>query len=507
MRTSTVCLPIRLALAGVLTLCACSLDLNGDDDEGAEEPSADDDDDDGDDDDDDDGTTGEDDDDDDDGDPSGTVGGDGMTDLGWHEDIAPIVVGHCGGCHNDGGPAPFSVMSYESASGWALPMAVAVQSRTMPPFFAENTDDCQVRFPWLDDPRLSEEQIGMIVDWADGGAPEGDPDEAAPLPDMPQIDIQDPDSTVVIPSDVTIQGDEDRFICFSMDPELTSDVWMSELQLVPGNERIVHHALVYVDATGESAEVAGEDGTYDCFGGAGLAGVATLVGAWTPGAVPFRAPDDAAVLLPAGSRLVANIHYHPSPEGAEVDDSTSIQMKWHEGGTPAYRAELKLEGNVTAPQEGGLGLQPGPNDGDAPQFYIPANVDDHSETMRVQLGASYSDAHLWLVATHMHYVGVGQRITVERSGGDPANECLIETPRWDFAWQRLYAYDVPLSQAPTLDSGDVITLACEYDNTTDNPHVVQMLQEYGFSDPIEVGLGEHTLDEMCLSILGIATPL
>ena len=74
-------------------------------------------------------------------------------------------------------------------------------------------------------------------------------------------------------------------------------------------------------------------------------------------------------------------------------------------------------------------------------------------------------------------------------------------------WQRLYTYDVPLTQAPTLDQGDIVTLLCEYENTTDNPFVVEMLDEYGFSEPIDVGLGEHTLDEMCLSILGIATPL
>src|SRR5688572_798247 len=172
MRTTTT----PLALAGVLAFSACLFDDDGDPDQNPEGSADDDDADDGDDDgddDDDDGTTGADDDDGADDDPSGTVGGDGHTDLGWHEDIAPIVVGHCGGCHNEGGPAPFSVMSYESASGWALPMAYAVQSRTMPPFFAENTDECEVRFPWLEDPRLSEEQIGMIVDWADGGAPEG----------------------------------------------------------------------------------------------------------------------------------------------------------------------------------------------------------------------------------------------------------------------------------------------------------------------------------------------
>jgi len=494
----------------VLALPSCLID--GDEDDRDDQNSGDDDaaDDDADDDADDVGTTGSGDDGDHDDDGETTIGGDGMTDLNWHEDIAPIVAGHCGGCHFDGGPAPFSVASYEEIQPWATPMALAVATHSMPPFFAENTDECNVRFDWRNDPRLSQEQIDMIVDWADGGAPEGDPANAAPLPDPISTDLVDPDATLVIPSDVTVQGDSDQFLCFSIDPGLDADVWLSELQLVPGNETIVHHALVYIDATGESAEVAGEDGVYDCFGGAGLAGVATLVGAWTPGAIPFKAPRDTAVLVPGGSRFVVNIHYHPSPLGAEVDDSTALELKWYDGGTPAYRAELKLEGNATQALEGGLGLQPGPNDDGDPTFYIPPNVADHTETMRVALDGSYAGSRLWLAATHMHYVGVGQRITVERAspqGGDPANECLIETPRWDFGWQRLYEYDVELADAPQLAPGDVIELQCEYDNTLDNPFVVQMIQEYGFAGPIEVGLGEQTLDEMCLSILGVATPL
>jgi len=437
------------------------------------------------------------------------LGGDGMTDFEWHRDIAPVLAAHCSNCHDGSGLAPFSVLSYPTASGWAVPMAYAVQARTMPPFYADDTEDCEVRFPWLDDPRLTEEQIEMIVDWADGGAPEGDPSLAQPPPELPPTDIQDPDRVVVIPSDVTVEGMYDSFICLSLDPELTEDVWMSALQVVPGNDLVVHHALVYLDATGESATVAGSDGQYDCFGGIGLSGNPTLVGAWTPGAVPFRIPADAAVHLPAGSRLVLSVHYHPSPLGPEVDDATTVDLKFFTG-EPTYRAELQLEGNVVAPQEDGLGLQPGPNDlGMGPFFGIPAGVKDHTETMRVRLGPEFNGARLWLAATHMHFLGISQRIGVERAvpNGQPAEECLIASPRWDFAWQQIYMYDVPLAEAPTLAEGDILTLECEYDNTTDNPAVVAMMDEFNLTGPIDVGLGEQTLDEMCLSFLGIAVPL
>jgi hypothetical protein len=437
------------------------------------------------------------------------LGGDGMTDYEWHRDIAPVLAEHCGMCHNGTSTAPFSVLSYEAIDGWRLPIAGQVLAHTMPPFYADDTERCEVRFPWLDDPRLTQDEIDMIVDWADGGAPEGDPSLAQPPPELPSVDIVDPDRSTVMTSDVTVEGMFDSFICLTLDPELTEDVWMSELQVVPGNELIVHHALVYLDVNGESETLAGSDGQYDCFGGTGLTQAPTLIGAWTPGAVPFRTPEGAAVRLPAGSRFVMSVHYHPSPLGPETDDSTMVDVKFFEG-EPSWRAELQLEGNVTAPMENGNGLQPGPNDlGMGPIFGVPANVKDHTESMRVPLGPEFNNSKLWLVATHMHFLGTAQRIGIERAnpGDQPDEECLIESPRWDFAWQQLYMYDVSLDEAPTLAEGDILTLDCTYDNTVSNPAVVAMMNEFGLNEPIDVGLGEQTLDEMCLSFLGIAVPI
>ena len=40
----------------------------------------------------------------------------------------------------------------------------------------------------------------------------------------------------------------------------------------PGNRRIVHHALVFLDASGKARELAAAspDGSYPCFGGPGI---------------------------------------------------------------------------------------------------------------------------------------------------------------------------------------------------------------------------------------------
>ncbi|MEX1369086.1 MAG: hypothetical protein AB1Z98_38520, partial [Nannocystaceae bacterium] len=285
------------------------------------------------------------------------------------------------------------------------------------------------------------------------------------------------------------------FLCFSVDPELTEDAYLQAMQIVPGNDKIVHHVLIYVDEDGSSAEAAGEDGWYPCSGG-GAQG--NLVGAWAPGSLPLRTPPDVGFAVPAGSRLVMNIHYHPNGV-PEVDDSTGIDIDWMDE-RPPYLAQLELIGN-------GQGLLPGPNDEGGIEFRIPPGVSDHTESMLFTLPSSLPELRLWTIGSHMHYVGVDMIIGVAReTSPGPEEECLLHTPTYSFEWQRSYEYDRTLDELPRIAGGDKLFMRCTYDNTMDNPGVVEALQQQGLDAPIEVFLGEETLDEMCLGIYGLIVP-
>jgi len=52
----------------------------------------------------------------------------------------------------------------------------------------------------------------------------------------------------------------------------------------------------------------------------------------------------------------------------------------------------------------------------------------------------------------------------------------------------------------------VLTLDCTFDNRMNNPHLAAALADQGLDAPIDVYLGEQTLDEMCLGVFGVATP-
>lgn len=414
----------------------------------------------------------------------------------WYQDIAPTVIAKCSGCHRDAGIAPFSLADYASAAPWAVALAETVQSNAMPPFAADDTDECQMNHDWKDDLRLSDVEKQALRDWADAGAPEGDPATAAPLVEPPSVELTTVDTHLGMEGAVTIGAGEDQFLCFSLDPELTEDRYLQALQIVPGNDKIVHHVLIYVDPNGESAALTGPDGSFPCSGGS-IEG--ELIGAWAPGSLPARTPEGAGMLVPAGGRLVMNVHYHPTGGADEIDDATGIDIDWLDE-RPAWLAQMSLAGN-------GDGLQPGPNDESGIEFRIPANVSGHTETMLIEIPPEYPELRLWSVGSHMHYVGVDMLIGVQReTSAGPDEECLLHTPHYNFEWQRLYVYDHGLEDAVRVKGGDTLYLRCTYDNTLANRGVAEALGQQGLDEPIEVVLGEETLDEMCLGVFGIAYP-
>jgi hypothetical protein len=79
----------------------------------------------------------------------------------------------------------------------------------------------------------------------------------------------------------------------------------------------------------------------------------------------------------------------------------------------------------------------------------------------------------------------------------------LHTPQWDFNWQRVYEYDALAHEGIRVKAGDKVRIRCEYDNTLNNPGVVEALAELGLTEPIEVNMGEGSLDEMCLAGLGV----
>ena len=413
----------------------------------------------------------------------------------WYQDVQPIVVGHCAACHEPGGVGGVELTDYQSARQWADVMASEAEARTMPPWHAVSTEECTRSRPWKDDVRLSDEQIATLSAWAAAEGPEGDAATATSLPETPMLDLEGVTDSIYPEFSWESGGDSDQYQCFTIDPGLSETNYLTGFQVVPDNLAVVHHVLFYLDEQGASETLADDRGTYECFGGPGVDGA--LVGVWAPGMPAQEFPEGSGFEIPGGSRFVMQVHY--SPRGAVAqEDHTGVDLRLQSTPTPR-RALVSLRGN-------GTGLQPGPGDEGGVEFRIPAGSTDHTETMRISLPDGFPDLTLWGAGTHMHLLGVDMTVEVERAspvGDEPVRECLVQTPAWDFNWQRLYNYDVPVEELPVVRGGDTLVLECTYNNSLSNPFLAEELRNQGAEDPVDVLLGESTLEEMCLAVLGV----
>lgn len=97
------------------------------------------------------------------------------TSVTYNRDIAPVVSEHCAVCHHPGGPAPFSLVTYDQVRARAREIVKVTSDRYMPPWKPE------VGYgDFVGERRLSDVQIQLIRAWVDRGAVEGDPAHAPP---------------------------------------------------------------------------------------------------------------------------------------------------------------------------------------------------------------------------------------------------------------------------------------------------------------------------------------
>lgn len=436
--------------------------------------------------------------------PGGNVeGGTGPT---YHKDVEPILQKHCQKCHVENGLAPFALLTYQDARSHAHLVVQETEARRMPPWGAVETEECKPRLPWSHDERLSDAEIATLKAWTDGGTREGDPKDAPAGGGAAASDLPNATDVLKPRSAFTATGSNDQFRCFVLDHDYSQGAYITGIHVVPGNRKVVHHAVVFTDPDGSFAARAGADGSFDCSGAANAMGggggmqlggteSVTLV-VWTPGGQPVDLPSDIAMPLTANAKLVMQIHYSPGGETAEPD-VTTVQLRTS-AKKPKYLLFTSAIGNAVKLETSGDGLQPGDGDPDGtPTFVIPANVRNHVERMQFTMPDPGNVGPIWIygVLAHEHLAGIDVKVDLEKPGD---SQCLLQD-KWDFHWQRMYTYAADVEKLPVLATGDKIKVRCTYDNSMQNRRLGAEYEARGLT-PMDLHLGEQTTDEMCLAI-------
>ena len=376
----------------------------------------------------------------------------------YSKDIAPILWKNCAGCHRPGEIGPFSLLTYRDAAKRARFLAEITASRRMPPWKPEPGFGA-----FHDERRLSDREIQTIADWVEAGWPEGDANDLPPAPKFPEgWQLGTPDLVLRVPEPFHIPaGGRDLYRCFVIPIPTDSNRTVAAVEFRPGNRRVVHHALLFLDHTGAArAKDESDPGPgYASFGGPGILPTGGL-GGWAPGAMPRFLPDGVGKFLRKGSDLVLQIHYHP--DGKPETDQSVVGVYFTR--TPART----IVGGI-AVRTRNLDIPAG-----APRYHATAQ----SEPLPVDVRAIG-------IAPHMHYIGKEMKVVAQAPDGKTTP--LIWIKDWDFNWQGQYQFRSPVP----LAKGSVIKLDAYYDNSAENPRNPSR-------PPKRVRWGEQTTDEMCL---------
>lgn len=432
-------------------------------------------------------------------------------DLTFNKNIASILFKNCAECHRPGEAAPFSALTYKDVRPWAKSIREKVLNGEMPPWHADPHTG-----QWANDRRLAQKEIETIVAWVDQGAREGDPKDLPPQPAF--VDgwtIGKPDLVLTMPEEFTLEANgPDEYRYFQIDPKFTEDKYVQMAEARPGNRKIVHHIAAFIQpppkdgkpspkpAKQEGQKPTGQmneepvrynegflrrtkmdapvyddgcslpnGGQGDRRDGAGDQGDVVYVTGYAPGMNQTMLESGTIKKIPAGSRIMLQVHYSKIA-GSVQKDRSSVGLIFAK--TPGGKEVL------TRSISNGY-------------FLIPPGAGHHRTTA---CWTAKEDIRLVNLMPHMHLRGVAMDFKAIYPDGRA--EVLLNVPNYSFSWQTVYYPAKPIQ----IPKGTKIVVTAYFDNSSKNKYNPDPTRAVRFGDPtydeMMVGLVEYTVDSKSL---------
>jgi hypothetical protein len=433
-------------------------------------------------------------------------------------DVAPVVQQKCAGCHRTGGIAPFPLETARGISARAPLIAAAVQARLMPPWPPGARSPAYVG---EGERTLSSRERAALVAWAKAGGRVDGP-ARKPLPRQP-VEVREGERLVQVAMPAAYRpraagGATDDYRCFMLDPRLESDVSVTSARVEPGASKVVHHVILFRISAAQVAEAARLDAAapglgWRCFGGIGVDNStlndASWITAWAPGSTGGRLPDGTGVPLPAGSRVVMQVHYNllngraadrsravltVAPASAGLDQVRTMLLPAPVELACARGERARLCNRTEALAE--LAAKYGPRAALVPaglQLLCGRGPGGTAPSPESRCDRRIAEpTRILAAAGHMHLLGASIRL--ELNPGTARARVLLDIPRWDFHWQGAYTLEDPVEARP----GDVVRVTCRHD-VSRRHHGAEGVPRA----PRYILWGEGTADEMCLGLLQV----
>ncbi len=361
--------------------------------------------------------------------------------------IADVLNRNCVECHRPGEIGPFALTDYAEIVGWGDTIVESIDAGRMPPWHANPAHG-----EFVNARHMAESDKQLLRQWFAAGAPLGEMKKSQAATSKIESNTEPADATIAMrekPYRVPATGTVE-YQYFVVDPKFKDDTWVSNVQILPGNRAVVHHAIVFIRPPD----------------GGRFRGVGWL-GAYVPGQRVMSFPSGHARLVPADSKLVFQMHY--TPNGTPQDDLTKVALRI----VPEREVTHEIFTLAALDQE----------------FEIPPNASAHR--VQASLDELPREGKLLSIEPHMHFRGAAFQV---RSQSADNSQILLDVPRYDFNWQHSYVLAKPLS----LEDVSHLEFTATFDNSTMNPFNPNP-REY-------VTWGDQTWEEMAICFFEVAEP-
>jgi hypothetical protein len=243
----------------------------------------------------------------------------------FDREIVRILNRHCVMCHVEKGPS-FPLTTYEQTWLQGRRVRAEVIARHMPPWGAVPGYG---RF--ANDNSLTLRETQFMVSWVEGLGPRNsgtvftnvsDPnvprrEAVRALTDFDHWHLGEPQLARRLPAVTVEPRERDGVRRIALDLGLTADRRLRAIEYHPGDRRVVRAAFFTIQESGQ------------------------WIGSWTPWYGFAELPKGAAYRLPAGSHVIAEIHYRGINERAT--DRGTLGLYFSDQASPAAVADLVVE--------------------------------------------------------------------------------------------------------------------------------------------------------------------
>ena len=319
-------------------------------------------------------------------------------------------------------------------------------------------------------------------------------------------------------------GGTDDYHCFLIDPKVTQDSLITQVEFQPQQRAMMHHAIMFLVGQRDLPEAISVDknGTgWPCFGGTGIGSsfssflTSPWLSSWAPGRDKDIMPTGYGTPIAKGDRIVLQVHYNLLAIGSgkiPTDQSRVListipakgaNLKVLYSELVAAPVELACPTGVTGPLcnrgKSLIDLSQRTSQSSAMESVGLNLICGHNAISPTPSNISTCDQkitqrELVVKATpHMHLLGRSLRMVL--NPGTAGEKILLYRPKYNFDDQSPTLLKKPVQ----LKVGDIVRVECTYD-----PKLRGVLPQLRKLPPRYVTWGEGSSDEMCLGVLGVA---